>query len=124
MKRIIYPSLEEIIKINKLLGYKIANGGALDFIYSKIKSIRRGNDYKKNIAKISGHIWFEIISMHPFVDGNKRTAAEAMKFFLQLNKCSLNMPPNGIIYISLQIANKDTNLNDVINTIYNRIDCD
>lgn len=121
MQKIIIPTVEEIITINKKLGYEVVNKGSLDFILDKVKSLKKSGDFKKDVSKIGARLWMDIISDHPFVDGNKRTATETTKLFFKLNKIKLDIPQNGIIYLSLKIANKDINLNKLMSYIYERI---
>ncbi|HDH41523.1 MAG TPA: type II toxin-antitoxin system death-on-curing family toxin [Candidatus Altiarchaeales archaeon] len=121
-KVIIIPSLEDIIAINKELEKSFSvNEGALDFMISKIKSRRPSLDRKKDIAKGAATIWHDITVNHPFIDGNKRTATEAMLMFIDLNDYELKSPPNGLIYISLKLANNDISFNELVNWIYSRL---
>ena len=83
------------------------NRCSLDFLDARIKSIRSSGDLEKDVAKVASIFWYEIIRNHPFCDGNKRTAAESALFLVGINRYRLNMPPNGIIYLSLKIANDD-----------------
>jgi len=97
---IIIPSIEEIITINKELEKNFSvNKGALDFIISKIKSKKPSNDRKKDIAKCAAILWHDIITNHPFLDGNKRTATESMLMLIELNNYELRCPPNEFIYL-------------------------
>jgi len=88
---------------------------------AKIKSRRLTKDVKKNISTASAILWYEIITQHPFVDGNKRTAAESMKLLLELNNFELDIPMNGTIYISLKIANNDIAFNNLKQLIYEKL---
>jgi len=117
----IIPSEEEIIFINKKLGYNTINIGNIEFLTSKLRSMRLGEDEKRNIAKVAGNLWFSLVSLHPFSDGNKRTATEVVRYFLELNNYRLEMPSNGIIYISLKIANGDITLNNLIDIIHSKL---
>jgi len=117
----IIPSKEEIIFINRKLGYNIVNIGNIEFLISKLKSTRLGEDEKRNIAKAAANIWFDLVSLHPFSDGNKRTATEVVRYFLELNNYRLEMPSNGIVYISLKIANGDITLNNLVDVIYSKL---
>ncbi len=101
--KIVIPSIDEILEINEKLGYSVMNKGALDFIIAKIKSKKVTNDRKKDISTAAAIIWYEIITQHPFLDGNKRTATESMKLILKINNFELNIPMNGLVYISLKI---------------------
>ncbi len=117
----IIPSEDEIILINKKLGHSVANVGNIKFLISRLKSLRLVEDERRNMAKAAASVWFNIISLHPFSDGNKRTAAEAMKYFLALNNYRLDMPPNGIVYMSLKVANGDITLNGLVDIVYNKL---
>ena len=121
-KAIIIPSLEEIIDINKELEKNFSvNEGALDFMISKIKSRRPSQDRKKDMAMGAAIIWHDIITNHPFLDGNKRTATEAMLMFIDLNDYKLKSPSNGLVYISLKLANNDISFNELVDWIYPRL---
>ncbi len=80
-----YLTVEEIIQThNKLIeqfgGEKgIADKSSLDFIADKVQSS------KSDIYHKSAMLLYEIITTHPFVDGNKRTALEVSKAFLLAN---------------------------------------
>lgn len=67
-------------------------------------------------------MWFEIIQGHPFVDGNKRTATEAMKLFLKKNGFRLNTTLGGLVYTSMKIANNDISYQTLIDWIYLRLE--
>ncbi len=121
-RNIIFPSIEEIIKINKDLSYSPVDKGQIGFILTKVESMKKSKDFKKDLSKIAARLWIDIITGHPFIDGNKRTATEVMKLFLKLNNYKLSIPRNGIIYISLKIVNKDLDLNKLTNYIYERIE--
>ncbi len=122
MDLVVFLSLEEIIEINNSLGYSILNKGFLDFLGSKLKSVRLSGDKLKDVGKVASILWYEIIRNHPFCDGNKRTAAEAALYFVKINGFRLNIPPNGIIYLSLKIANKDIILENLTREVQKRLE--
>ncbi len=117
---LIILSPEEIIEINKRFNGGVKKGD-LEFIVSKIKSIKLTEDPKKDVAKATATLWYYIIQNHVFVDGNKRTATESAKFFCKINSFTLNFPPNGFIYISLKIANNDISFQELIEIIYDKL---
>jgi death-on-curing protein len=86
-----YLTVEEIIQIHEKLIEQfggeqgIVDKNRLDFITSKVQS-SRGDVYRK--ASILLH---DIISSHPFIDGNKRVAIEAADTFLRENGKSLEL---------------------------------
>lgn len=122
MGPIIFLSRDEIIEINKSLGYSVLNKGSLDFLDSKLKSVRLTGDERKDVGKVASILWYEIIRTHPFCDGNKRTAAESTLYFAKINRFRLNMPPNGIIYLSLKIANSDISLENLTKEVQGRLE--
>jgi death-on-curing protein len=76
---------------------------------------------KRDMAMAAATFWYEIIAQHPFLDGNKRTATEVMQFFLELNGFELKSPINGLIYISLKIANNDIRFNELDRWVYDKL---
>lgn len=75
-----YPTIEEIIEINRRLGEGgiLINKGNLEFILKKV-------ELEKSIVKKATILLRDIIRLHPFLDGNKRTAFHTMIYFLELN---------------------------------------
>jgi death-on-curing protein len=75
-----YPMLEEIVEINRRLGEGgvLVNKSNLEFILEKTKN-------SKGIIKKATTLLYDIIKLHPFLDGNKRTAFHTMLYFLELN---------------------------------------
>ena len=80
IKEFKYPTIEEIVEINKRLGEGgvLINKSNLDFILKKVKT-------KKSIVKKAVVFLCDIIKLHPFLDGNKRTGFHTMLYFLELN---------------------------------------
>jgi death-on-curing protein len=122
MTKIIIPSSDDIITINRKLGGAILNPGSIDFLIAKIESKTQKKDYKRQIATISAIFWYEIIQSHSFIDGNKRTGTETMKLFMKQNNFRLNTLLGGLVYISLKIANNDISYPELIEWIYRRLE--
>lgn len=80
MESIIYPTIEEIIEINKKIGSNgaMANRSNLEFTLDKVKNA-------KTLFKKATTLLYDIVTGHPFVDGNKRTAFVATELFLRMN---------------------------------------
>lgn len=83
-----YLTIEEVIQIhddivNETGGHGgIISFGNLDFTVDQTK-------IPKEIERAATILFYGILSSHPFVDGNKRTALEATKTFLALNERQL-----------------------------------
>ncbi|MEM5802283.1 MAG: Fic family protein [Candidatus Aenigmatarchaeota archaeon] len=75
-KLVKYPTLEEIIEINKRLGEGgiLVNKNNLEFILEKVKAA-------KGFIKKATIFLYDIIRLHPFLNGNKRTAFHTMFIF-------------------------------------------
>ena len=75
-----YPTTEEVIEINERLGEGgiLVNKGNLEFILKHI-------ELEKLFIKKASILLRDIIRLHPFLDGNKRTAFHSMLYFLELN---------------------------------------
>lgn len=75
-----YPTLEEITEVNKKIGSNGAfiNKNNLEFTLEKAKNA-------KTLSKAASVLLYGIVTGHPFVDGNKRTALIATELFLKIN---------------------------------------
>ena len=113
--------MEDIIEINKKIGGKVINRGALEFLIAKIESKHRDGEHKKQIAKIGAIIWMDIIRQHPFIDGNKRTATETLLLFLKKNNFILETPLAGRVYTSLKIANNEIGYEELVEWLYQKL---
>jgi len=86
-----YLIIEEILQIHDRIIKKfggeqgIVDRGELDFIVNKVQSS------KTDVYHKAAMLLFEIITTHPFIDGNKRTAFEAAEAFLWKNGKSLKL---------------------------------
>ncbi len=64
---------------------------------------------------------FHITQNHPFIDGNKRTALAAMTTFLVLNRFSLNLSPDAVYNLTIDVAQGKMNKKDIANFIQKNI---
>jgi death-on-curing family protein len=124
MEDIVLPSSEEIVEINKRLGGKILKQGSLEFLITKVESRRlnqtKGN-FRKNLSCIAAIFWHDTISLHPFLDGNKRTATETVQLLLYKNGFVLETTTAGMVYLSLKVANGDIDRTELVKWIYNNL---
>ena len=80
VKQLKYPTVEEIVEINRRLGEGgiLINKGNLEFILKNV-------ELEKSLVKKASILLRDIIRLHPFLDGNKRTAFHTMLYFLEMN---------------------------------------
>jgi death-on-curing family protein len=121
VRAVIIPSVEEMVEINKQLGGEVINRGNLEFVVSKMEARHRNEDFKKQIAKASATIWAHIIQLHPFSNGNKRTATEAMLLLLEKNNFALETSTAGKVYVSLKLANNEMTHEELVGWIHARL---
>jgi len=85
-----YPTINELIEINKLAlklirakkadQHKVLSRNALDFVLRSMKE-QEGDIYEKAVTLLTGLLR----SSHPFASGNRRTAYLAARGFLEIN---------------------------------------
>lgn len=80
MSKIVYLTADEVKEINAILGCRgIINEGNLEFILAKTM------DMNLSIERKAITLVYDLITAHPFLDCNKRTAFVAMQIFLKRN---------------------------------------
>lgn len=81
----------------------LANRGSLEYVLAEIHGSLYGQELYPDIFQKAGLIAWRIIVGHIFHDGNKRTAMEAGRLFLELNGYKLKVDM-GIVDIAVEIA--------------------
>lgn len=66
----------------------------------RIFGIEPFDDLFKKGAKLA----FEIVCLHPFIDGNKRTALSSLAIFLEMNGHSLMVPSQVAVQVMVEVA--------------------
>jgi len=64
-------------------------------------------DPKADLPSLAAAYGFGISSNHPFVDGNKRVAFQAMYLFLGLNGFRIDAPEEEVVALILSLASGD-----------------
>ncbi|MBI2543485.1 MAG: type II toxin-antitoxin system death-on-curing family toxin [Candidatus Aenigmarchaeota archaeon] len=86
--KVVYLTIEEVVKIHEDMiketgGHPgIISYGNLDFTVNQAK-------IPKNIERIATTLFYGILTSHPFIDGNKRTAISVLETFLEENDARL-----------------------------------
>lgn len=67
-----------------------------------------------DLARLAAEYLFGICRNHPFVDGNKRTAAVVCETFLNLNGVSLEATDEEFYLLAMQVAQGDLGETEII----------
>ena len=101
-----------LIGINKRFGATLRDEGTIDYIVYKTSKTR-------GINKKAATLLIEITTQHPFYDGNKRTAVEAMKTFIKLHDRKLIVRDGTLFDLVFRVANRRYSIDDVAVWIMN-----
>lgn len=117
-----------IIKVHDELINKYGGAKGVLNISSLLSSLARpftgsasGEEYYPAIVDKAAALIHSLIENHPFVDGNKRTAAQVTKIFLRENNYDLDFTNDEIVEFVLDIANHKLELNQIKDWIAIRI---
>ncbi|MBD3262801.1 type II toxin-antitoxin system death-on-curing family toxin [Candidatus Woesearchaeota archaeon] len=98
---------EVLVKINKKFTKTgIRSNPELDSIIYKVGKTR-------GINQKAATLLIEIIRRHPFVDGNKRTAFDAMIVFLEANNKKLDVRDSSKMNVIFWVVRPKTNVKDI-----------
>ena len=86
-----YPSIAQVARLYDEIVK--ASGGEhgylswsnLDYILDTVKDVGESLPRRQAIIKKSAFMLYNVIIVHPFLNGNKRTAYELLRLFLRLN---------------------------------------
>jgi death-on-curing family protein len=82
----------------------------LAFVLESAKDIGEKLSREGAIVQKSGYILFNLVNLHPFLDGNKRTAFEVTKDFLNLNGWKFDPDEDDAFTTLLSISKGDSDL--------------
>src|SRR3989344_5580451 len=106
-------SKEVIININKKFSNGIMrNEGEIEHIVYKVANTR-------GIDRKAATLLMDISRRHAFIDGNKRTAFEAMLAFLKLNGKDLEMGETSRFNVVVWTVKPKTTTEEIVNWIAN-----
>ena len=111
MKKIKYPSSEDVEWAhNRILDLTGGERGDLakanlEFVLDRMKEIGERLGFHEAIVKKAAFLLHSLVTQHPFINGNKRTAFEALKVFLEPNGYIINASDDEI-YTLLGLISK------------------
>lgn len=115
-------TIDEIITINRrmlemfggLNPPALLNRGSLEHILEAIIFPVFGQQLYPSIYDKAAALCHTLARGHVFQDGNKRTALEASRQFLELNGLKLNMEPAAVIKLIVSVAEGKTKFEDLV----------
>jgi len=119
MKKIRYLSKERVQWLhNRILDLTGGERGDLsrsnlDFVLETVKNIGERQGIEKAMVKKASFLLYNLVTRHPFVNGNKRTAFEAMEAFLELNGYNVRAERGEIYALLADIAAGNVSLSQV-----------
>ncbi len=107
-----YLDADEVLLIHERILDKfggaggLRNWGLLDSAVNRLRATFDEKDLYPDIFTKAAALGHSLVLNHPFVDGNKRTAWEAMHTFVEENGYSLQAEHDEIIELMLRIEDK------------------
>jgi len=126
-----FLEVEDVIEINRrmVLTYggffvegddNLANPGSLKYILEAVQGSFFGHDpYPSLIEKAAALAW-QIITVHVFHDGNKRTGMEACRLVLDLNGFTMKMDGE-VIDVAIWISEEQISFGDLVQWLEARV---
>ncbi len=114
-----YPSAKQVERLYDQI--ITMTGGAhgyisrsnLEYLLDTVKDVGERLHRKQAVAKKAAFLLYNIIVLHPFVNGNKRTAYELVKLFLRLNGYEIDSNPGEAYQFLLDVASGKLSAGDV-----------
>lgn len=114
-----YPSPEQVDMLYREIirrtggesGY--FNRSNLDYILDAVKDIGERLPRKEALIRKVAFLLYNIIRMHPFLNGNKRTAFELTKVFLEANGYRLQSVVQETFEFVLEITSGKLSMSDI-----------
>ena len=88
-------------------------GGLIDLCVESPQREVYSYEPHKTLLEKAAALMYNVNTLHPFVDGNKRTAYIATNIFLEFNGCTIVATKEEGVGISLEIANGNMDVNDI-----------
>ena len=114
-----YPSIKQVERLyNKIIRVTGGEHGYLsksnlEYLLDTVKDIGERLDRERAIVKKAAFLLYNIVVLHPFVNGNKRTAYELVRLFLRLNGYEIKPNPEDTYRFLLDIASRSVSASDV-----------
>lgn len=100
LRSVEYPSQDAVVRLHeKIIKQSGGHQGFvsisnLAFVLETARDIGEGSPEEEAMVRKAGYLFFNLVNLHPFLDGNKRTAFEVVRNFLNLNRWEFNPSEN------------------------------
>jgi len=114
-----YPTFEQAKvlheRVLKMTGGEIGqlSSSNLEYLLEAVREVGKGSEGKHAVVRKAAFLLHEIVVLHPFVNGNKRTAFELAKQFIELNGFVFKPKTEAAYDFLLQIATGSASMADV-----------
>ena len=109
-REIRYPTLEQVERLHDRI-LELTGGepghlskSNLEYLLEAVKSIGERLEKRKAIVKKATYLLHNLVTLHPFINGNKRTALELVRLFLRLNGYNLEAKPDEVYTLLAGLA--------------------
>jgi death-on-curing protein len=114
-----YPSLKQVERLyDQIIAITGGEHGYvgksnLEYLLDTIKDVGERLHRKQALVKKAAFLLYNVILLHPFVNGNKRTAYELVKLFLRLNGYEIDSNRGEAYQFLLDVASGKLSPSDV-----------
>lgn len=114
-----YLTTDEVMLIHeRILEKSEGAGGIIEWklLASAVKRPQASfdkNDLYSNLFVKAAALGHSLVLNHPFIDGNKRTAWEAMHTFIEENGFMLKVKPDEIVELMLRVEDKSAGVEQI-----------
>lgn len=102
--------------------FDVMSPNALQAALAAPHQVLYGHEVHTGLAQKAAILFSRLIDNHPFCDGNKRIAVEALRLFLQRNLAELNATDDEVLSFARRIVLKDVHTQELETWIAARLD--
>lgn len=93
---IVYPAEDDVLQLRQ--GFKLTSHGYLSkgsflYILDTVRDLYNEESFLDALVAKTAYLLFNIVTSHPFIDGNKRTAYGTADIFMRLNGYLISVAP-------------------------------
>lgn len=114
-----YPSVDQVSLLYRRIieesggEHGFLSKSNLEYLLETVKDVGERLPRKQAIVKKAAFLLYNVIVIHPFLNGNKRTAHEMAKLFLAANGYTIKEDPEEAYRFLLRVASNEVPENEV-----------